>query len=173
MANFISFRGMFFPGIEEVNLTYKGKTPIPREKVSKYILFNGDTLTEGMPFIYKGPDREAMYMLKENGVDYLGQDFTHDPSFLEMVRKLNYNSTEDYLKAIGYDENKDKQRFEKLAKKVSYHELPDREDEAFILGGGKDTSGSAKSYVGGFGEPVEKVAEPRATKAQKREEIPV
>lgn len=154
MAQFISFKGMFFPALEEVSLTYNGKNEIPKDKLSEYITISGDTLKPGMPFIYKGPDREAMYLLKEMGVEYLGVDFEHDPEFLQKCRTLGFNSTQEYLKFIGYDEAKDKERFKNLAKKVSMHELPSREKEDFILAGGKDMSGKKDNdIVGGFGEP--------------------
>lgn len=157
MAQFISYKGMFFPAIEEVSLTYDGDTDIPREKVSKYITFAGDVLRKGTPFIYKGPDRAAMSMLKDAGEEYLGKDFTRDVEFLEMVRKFNFNSVTEYLKFIGYDEAAEKKRFETLATRVSRHELPDDSPEALILGGGQDKSGKPENdLVGGFGEPRER-----------------
>lgn len=152
MARFISFRGMFFPAIESVSLKYEGKSPIPKDKLSKYITIVGDVLNPGENFLYRGPDREAMYMLKEQGVEFLGQDFEHDPDFLQKVRAMNFNSIKEYLEFIGYNENKDKERFEGLAQKVSVHELPSREDESFLLAGGKDSVGN-NDIVGGFGEP--------------------
>ena len=154
MAQFISFKGMFFPALEEVSLIYKGDKEIPKDKLSKYITISGESLKPNMPFIYKGPDREAMYLLKEMGVEYLGVDFEHDPEFLQKCRTLGFNSTKEYLKFVGYDEEKDKTRFEALAQKVSMHELPSRENEDFILAGGKDMTGnSANDIIGGFGEP--------------------
>lgn len=159
MAQFISYKGMFFPAIEEVALKYEGDKEIPKQQVSKYITFVGDVLKPGMSFIYHGPDRAAMSMLKEAGEDFLGKDFTKDVEFLELVRKLNFNSVEEYLKFIGYDEKKEKERFEKLAMKVSHHEAPEESQEALILGGGKDYSGSGKddnNLIGGFGEAKER-----------------
>jgi hypothetical protein len=152
MAQFISFRGMFFPAIESVSLKYEGKSPIPKEKLSKYITIAGDVLNPGENFLYKGPDREAMYMLKEQGLEYLGQDFQHDPEFLQKVRAFNFNTTKEYLEFVGYNEDKDRKRFEGLAQKVSIHELPSREAEDFLLAGGKDSSGD-NDIIGGFGEP--------------------
>jgi hypothetical protein len=143
---------MFFPAIESVSLKYEGKTSIPKDKLSKYITISGDALNPGEMFLYKGPDREAMYMLKEQGVEYLGQDFEHDPEFLQKVRALNFASIKEYLEFIGYNEGKDRNRFEGLAKKVSIHELPSREAEDFILAGGKDSAGN-NDIIGGFGEP--------------------
>lgn len=153
MAQFISFRGKFYPAVEEVSLTYNGETEIPRAKVSKYITFSGDVLKKGMPFIYKGPDREAMAMLRKEDLEYLGQDFEHDTEFLEKVRKFNFNSAEEYLKFVGYDLEKDKKRFEELACKVSRHELPEEGEEALILGGGQDKVNSKNDVIGGFGDP--------------------
>ena len=155
MAQFISFKGMFFPALEEVSLIYHGKTEIPKDKLSKYITITGEVLKPNMPFLYKGPDREAMYLLKEMGVEYLGVDFEHDPEFLQKCRTLGFNSTKEYLKFVGYDEDKDRTRFEALAQKVSMHELPNRENEEFILAGGKDITGnSSNDIIGGFGEPT-------------------
>lgn len=153
MAQFISFRGKFYPAVEEVSLVYNGETEIPKRKVSKYVTFAGDALKKGMPFIYKGPDREAMAMLKKEDLEFLGQDFEHDTEFLEKVRKLNFSSVKDYLVFIGYDEEKDKERFNKLAIEVSRHELPEAGEEALIMGGGQDKANSANDIVGGFGDP--------------------
>lgn len=153
MAQFISFRGKFYPAIEEVSLVYAGDSEIPREKVSKYITFAGDSLKKGMPFIYKGPDREAMAMLKKEDVEFLGQDFEHDTEFLEKVRKFNFQNVNEYLKFIGYDSVGDKKRFDSLAVAVSRHELPEAGEEALIIGGGRDKVNPENDVIGGFGEP--------------------
>jgi len=153
MAQFISFKGRFYPAVEEVSLVYNGDKEIPKDKLSKYITITGEVLSKGMPYIYKGPDRSAMAMLKQEDVEYLGREFDHDPEFLQMVRTMNFNSVEEYLKHIGYDGNKDKERFDKLAVKVSRHELPSSGEESLIMGGGQDKANSQNDIVGGFGEP--------------------
>jgi hypothetical protein len=156
MAQFISFRGKFYPAVEEVSLTYNGDNDIPKKKVSKYITFAGDVLKKGMPFIYHGPDREAMAMLKKEDLEFLGQDFEHDTEFLEKVRKFNFTSVEEYLKFVGYDMEKDKARFDAMAVQVSRHELPEEGEEALIMGGGQDKANPDNNVIGGFGEPKER-----------------
>ena len=153
MARFVSFRGKFYPALEEVSLTYKGNEDIPKEKLSKFVTISGDVLKKGMPFIYKGPDRAAMKMLKDEGVEFLGSDFQHDTEFLQLVRKMNFNTVEDYLKHVGYDKDKDEKQFKARAVEVSRHELPESEEELLIMGGGQDKANPANDIVGGFGEP--------------------
>jgi len=96
---------------------------------------------------------DDMAMLKKEDVEFLGQDFKQATEFLEKVRKFNFNSTEEYLKFVGYDEKSIKERFEKLAVEVSRHELPEAGEEALIMGGGQDKANSANDIVGGFGDP--------------------
>jgi hypothetical protein len=155
MAQFISVRGRFFPALEEVALTYNGKTEIPKEKLSKNITIAGEVLKPGGSYIYKGPDREAMYILHKEGVQFLGEDFEHDPEFLQKVRAMNFNSIEDYLKFIGYDKSKDLARTEKLLQEVNTDREVTREEESYLLaaGGGVDKTGKSENdIVGGFGE---------------------
>ena len=153
MARFVSFRGKFYPALEEVSLVYEGTKSIPKEKLSKFVTISGNVLEKGMPYIYKGPDRAAMKLLKAEGVEFLGGDFQHDAEFLQMVRTMNFNTVEDYLKHVGYDREKDEKRFKEKAIEVSRHELPESEEEILIMGGGQDKANSSNDIVGGFGEP--------------------
>jgi hypothetical protein len=153
MAQFVSCRGKFYPAIEEVSLVYNGEKDIPKDKLSKYVTVAGDVLKKGMPYIYKGPDREAMAMLKKEDVEFLGQDFEHDVEFLQKIRTLNFNTVEEYLKFIGYDKKKDEDRFARICQEVKRHELPEEGEEALIIGGGQDKANSDNDIIGGFGEP--------------------
>lgn len=155
MAQFISVRGRFYPAIEEVALTYNGTVEIPKERLSKNITIAGDVLKPGGQYIYKGPDREAMYILHQNGVEFLGEEFEHDPEFLQKVRQMNFNSIEEYLKFIGYDKLKDIARCNEIMKDVNYNREVSRSEESYLLasGGGIDKTGkSDNDIIGGFGE---------------------
>lgn len=148
MPTFVSNQGKWYPAKEMVGLTNVGKTPIK---------YKGRTINPGEPFVYKGPDREAVKMLHEAGEEHLGTDFRRDPEFLQAVRNMGFQSGEqgvkDYLDAIGYDEAKEKKKFEERASVVKSHELPKKAEEIRELGGGRDTTGNKNNdLIGGFGD---------------------
>lgn len=107
---------------------------------------------EGENFLYNGPDREAVKVLKEEGVEFMGKHFKSDPEFLQAVRNMGFNDVDAYLKHVGYDEKSDKEKQEKLACIVNKHEPPEKTDEVLAMGGGKDMSGNkSNDIIGGFG----------------------
>lgn len=152
MPTFISKRGVLHPAKENVSLVYKGTKPIPKEDLPKGITIAGDVLEPGQGFIYDGPDREALRMLHEAGEESLGKDFKNDPDFLQAVRNMGYQSPEEYLQQVGYDEKKDEEDFKKKATTVKSHEIPKRVEAIEVLAGGRDYSGEGADSVGGFGE---------------------
>jgi hypothetical protein len=114
--------------------------------------------------IYDGPDRAAMEELaKAYGVDEKGYPkqgtfgmlFEHDPDLIHRAKTLGFANVKEYADASGYDPIKAKEDFEKKASKIEKYELPKRQPERQIDGGGKDLSGQGKDKYGGLGDPPE------------------
>ena len=151
MPTFVSNKGLWSPAKEEVGLINKS---------DKIIEYDGQKIKPGQPFIYKGPDREALKMLHLAGAATLGTDFRHDPEFRQAVRNQGFSSIEDYLKHIGYDEEADTKKFKEKSATVKAHEVPDRVKAIEVMGGGKDFSGDkSQDIVGGFGNEKRKGAD--------------
>ena len=108
---------------------------------------------KGEPYIYEGPDRAALFVLWQDKVETLGQDFKFDPELLMRVKQLGFKDMNEYLVYIGYDEAKVEEIFKKNASVVNKHELPDKIKGIEALGGGVDTSGQGNDIPGGFGKP--------------------
>ena len=87
-----------------------------------------------------------------NGDGVLGSDFRTDPEFIQSVRNRGFNTVDEYLKSIGYDETKDKKKFEEKVSKVQAHEVENRVNEIEVLAGGRDFTGSQNDIIGGFGD---------------------
>ena len=148
MANWVSLRGKWFPCKEKVALKNLSDKPFE---------YKGEVLQPGDPFIYQGPDREAIKQLALEGLENLGTDFRRDPEFLQAVRTMGFTAGEqgvgDYLTFIGYDEEADEKKFNETASIVSKHDLPARNREILTLGGGRDMTGNKNAdVIGGFGE---------------------
>ena len=105
MGNFVSVLGEWKPAKEVVSMVNNfGKT------IKSPLIIGPDGKHEalkGEVFIYKGPDREAVKMLKEEGVESLGQCFKNNPEFLQSIRNMGFNNIEEYFKQIGFDEGKE------------------------------------------------------------------
>ena len=144
MPTFVSNKGLWSPAKEEVGLINKS---------DKVIEYDGKKIQPGQPFVYSGPDREALKMLNIAGAATLGTDFRHDPEFRQAVRNQGFESIEEYLKHIGYDEEADTKKFKEKTAKVKAHEIPERVKKIDAMGGGKDFSGNKDNdIVGGFGD---------------------
>lgn len=146
MPTFISKDGVWHPAKEKIGLTnLSGKT--------KTIEINGKKvkIKPGDPYIYEGPDRAALFTLYQEKVETLGTNFRQDPEFINRVRQLGF-TMEDYLKAVGYDEEKVEAEFVKKAKVVTKHEIGTQVKAIETLGGGGDTSGAGQDKYGGFGK---------------------
>lgn len=154
MPTFISERGVFHPAKEKVSLKYGGSKPIAKKNLPVGVTISGEVLNPGDDFLYDGPDRAALEVIHKetNGDGILGFDFRNDPEFIQSVRNRGFNTVDEYLKSIGYDEAKDKEKFEKKAAKVKSHDVEARVNEIEILAGGRDFSGSKNDIIGGFGE---------------------
>ena len=154
---FISNKGKWVPAKEEIGLVNKS---------DKVIEYNGEKIQPGQPFIYKGADREALKVLHNAKVEYLGTDFRQDPEFLQAVRNQGFNTVDDFLKNMGYDEEADTKKFEERAAVVKAHDIPKKVNEINVLGGGRDMSGNKDNdAVGGFGD--EKLRKPTEVKPKK------
>lgn len=146
MPSYISNKGKWYAAKEKVGLINKGDTVIE---------YNGKEIQPGEPFIYEGGDREALNEIGKNGGDHLGRSFENDPDFLKLVRDMGYKDSEEYLKSIGYDAEKEQQDFEDRAVKVEAHEVPKKVKMIKALGGGKDFAGAGKDNYGEFDSPPE------------------
>lgn len=145
MPSFISNRGKWYPAKERVAL---------KNKSDVVIEYKGQEIQPGEDFIYEGPDRPALQEIHNagEGSEHLGRDFKHDPDFLKAVRDMSYQSVEEYLEAIGYDEEKAEKEFEEKAVKVSAHEIPNKVKMIKTMGGGKDFAGGTNTKYGEFGD---------------------
>ena len=144
MPSFISDGGLWSPAKETIGLINKSV---------KVIKYDGKDIQPGEPFVYVGPDREALKMLNDAGAATLGTDFRHDPEFLQAVRNQQFDDVETYLKHIGYDEEAEKKKFNKRSATVKAHEIPNKVEKIKTMGGGKDFSGNKDNdIVGGFGD---------------------
>lgn len=103
--------------------------------------------------IYEGPDRGAIEELQAQGVTHLGKNFKTDPEFIVRVRQLGFNSVDDYLKVIGYDEEKARTLYEKQLAEVNAHKDPEQKPAVNEIGGGIDTAGGKLTRKGGFDWP--------------------
>lgn len=104
--------------------------------------------------IYEGPDRAAMEELAANNVTHLGKNFKTDPEFIIRVRQLGFNSVDEYLKVIGYDEAKAKALYEQQLAVVNSHKDPEKKQPVNEVGGGIDTTpGGKQTRKGGFDWP--------------------
>jgi hypothetical protein len=149
MPNFVSVLGKWLPRKEVVTLTNTfGKTLTSDLIVGPS---GSHTVKVGEVFIYSGPNREAVKMLKADGVDFLGRDFRTDPEFLQAVRNMGFQSVKEYLKWMGFEEEKE------IAKQMALvdvlcQEKPETQAEILELAGGRDFTGNkANNFIGGFG----------------------
>jgi hypothetical protein len=148
MSSWVSDKGKWHPAKEKIALTNLSDVDIKH---------NGETIKPGDPFIYEGPDRQAIKELHEEGVDPLGEDFRRDPDFIQMTRTRNFNSVDEYLEWLGYDEKAHDKKCKENMHSVKSHEIPKRAKEILVMGGGKDHSGNKNNdVIGGFGDQRER-----------------
>ena len=150
MSKFVSVLGKWIPAIEEAHM----ENTFGKEITSEFITAadGSHTVKEGEKFIYRGPNREAVKVLKEMGEDSLGRDFRTDPEFLQAVRNLGYNNPEEYLKSIGFEESSEKQKQEDLALILDAVKDKKKTREILEIAGGRDFTGNRENTaIGGFG----------------------
>lgn len=154
-------RGLWHPGYERVSLkNLSGKTIRIKQKDIDGKEFTQE-VAAGADYIYEGPDRAALFDLwqidKSGNTTTLGNDFRSNPEFLESYAKarnaFGFNTIDEYLQYLGYDEKKVREEFNKKAVRINQHELPQRVEEIKRLGGGDDRANPGKNVrYGGFGE---------------------
>lgn len=144
MGEFISKGGVWHPVREKLAL---------KNKSDEVIVYNDQEIEPGEEFIYDGPDREAVDMIQKDGNgETIGTNFKSDPEFLQSVRNMGFNSTDEYLKTIGYDEKEVEKKFKEKASSIKAHTMPMPKSEVIGQCGGTDTTGNSENdIVGGFG----------------------
>ena len=156
MAKFVSVMGKWYPAKEQATM----KNTFGKTIESDLIVgpTGSHVVKEDELFIYTGPNREAVKMLKELGEDSLGNDFRKDPQFLQSVRNMGFNSVSEYLKNIGFNE---KETFEEQMSLIDIISSGDKvkQKEIIELAGGRDFTGNKMNdVIGGFG--TEKLRSP-------------
>ena len=139
------------------------------------------TVKPGQPYIYEGPDRAAMFQWwEENGKPTaeqiknmpneaitMGSSFQTNQEFMDFYAKyrqaFGFQNMQEFLNYLGYDEKKQKERYQKLSQDINLHDLPDRVPEIKKVGGGDDRANPGKNLrYGGWGEqPNESYVEAR------------
>lgn len=148
-GKFVSVLGKWLPRKETVTLTNTyGRT------LTSDMIVGPDgkhTVKEGEVFIYNGPNREAVKMLKADGVDFLGKDFRRDTEFLQAIRNMGFNNVKEYLKWMGFEEEIEVEKQMALVDTLC-QDKPEKKDEIVELAGGRDFTGNkANNFIGGFG----------------------
>lgn len=134
MAEFVSINGVWKPAQE---------------------YFVDANAPEGKDPVYKGPNRDALALLKEQGVDKLGKHYKNNADLIRLARSHNYNSVEEYLKAMGVDEEENTKRQQEKAGEISSaNKKPKRKKATKQVGGGFDASGKGNHLEGGFDDPA-------------------
>lgn len=144
MARFISKDGKWYPAREKVGLVNRTGKDIKHP-------ITGEIVKAGEPYIYEGPDRDALYELWKAEVEYFGEDFRKSTDFQQMIRNRGFKNEKEYLKFIGFDEKESEEEFEKKAAVLPKDEIKKKSEAIQTLGGGADTSGSGQDRYGGFG----------------------
>jgi hypothetical protein len=171
MPEFVSILGKQFPKHERLALKNKSNEVIINEFSN-----DGKPIQPGEDFIYDGPDREAMRIIKEEGgpdATFIGEDFRNNPEFLQSIRSQGFNDVDDYLKKIGFNEKKSVEAGNKLIEKQASHEPPPLHEESLNMGGGQDRSGNKNNdAIGGFGDervrPASEVRKKRGRPARQQ-----
>ena len=102
--------------------------------------------------VYQGPDRAALEMMKEQGVDSFGTLYSTDSELAMLARALGFKDLDEYLKVRGWNKEKALANYEAEKKKVVTHELPDRKNPGKFVGGGQDYSMQGNDRSGGIGK---------------------
>lgn len=160
MPEFVSDKGKWYAAKEKIGgLVYSGKKTYKKADLPESVVIVGDILNPGDPFMYDGADREALKMLQKEGYDFngeriMGQDFRHNTEFIQSTRTLGFQSLDEYLKFIGYNEKEDDEKFKERAERTKSHEVSKKVNAINVLAGGRDMAnpGGDSELIGGFGE---------------------
>lgn len=165
-------KGFLYPSKESVGLKNLSDKPLTRKMKD----ITGKEFTISVPpggdYVYEGPDRAALYqwweengrpdsdkMKEMEGQVKMGEDFKVNPEFVKQYsnarQMFGFNSVDEYLKYLGFDENKLKKQFDEKASIVNVHDMPKRIPESKMIGGGKNYGKdvTVQDMYGGFGDP--------------------
>jgi hypothetical protein len=166
-------KGKWHPAKETVNLVNRSNKDLIIELTDDEGKKFKKTIKPGQPYVYEGPDRAALLdWWEQNGKPSvermealagnvtMGEGYRNNQEFLESYAKarqaFGFNTVEEYLKYLGYDETKVKTDFAKKASVVTTHEAPNRISEIKRLGGGDNKANPGKDIkYGGFGDPAD------------------
>lgn len=114
--------------------------------------------------VYEGLDRAAVYDLKAQGVEFLGQDIKLNTELIIRAKQMGFKDINEYLAANGFDEAKAKADFDKKMAIVNTHKNPEPKQASKFQGGGFDTSMQGRDAYGGFGSTpsVEEITSKKA-----------
>lgn len=166
-------KGKWHPAKEQVNLINRSERDLVIEITDDEGKKFKKTIKPGQPYVYEGPDRAALFqwweqngkpsaekMKEMEGQITMGEGYRQDKEFLEGFAKarqaFGFNTVNEYLEYLGYDEKKIKKDFERKASVVNIHDAPPRIEEIKRVGGGDNRANPGKDIrYGGFGEPSE------------------
>lgn len=109
---------------------------------------------DGEPFVYEGPDREALKYLRDNNVDKLGTHFMEDSDTIAFVRQKYGLEIKEYAKSKGWSPEKTEAKFKEESSKVNFHTNPKPNQPIKPKSGGENMAQTktVESLSGGFGE---------------------
>lgn len=108
----------------------------------------------GLPPVYEGPDRAALEILQQEGVQYLGQDFRMNPDLIRQSRELGFKTVDEYLEVMhGVKTEGIEKEADKKLQEINQHKNPSRKKSSKELAGGEDRSGKGQHKYGDFGDP--------------------
>ena len=101
--------------------------------------------------IYEGPCRAATEILRQEGVEYLCEDFHMNIDLMQRARTLGFKDIDEYLSTFhNYDEKKADKEMKEKSEKIVDHKNPIRKPAIKEVGGGY-AQGQDKVQYGNFG----------------------
>ena len=97
--------------------------------------------------VYDGPDRDASQYLKEQGLEYLGEDFRDNPDMHDVAAKFNCKDPEEFAKKRGWKPEVEEKKFEEKESQVVTHRNPIRIKGNEPQGGGVNIKGGWKDTL--------------------------
>lgn len=165
-------KGLLHPAIERATLRNNSDQDLIVEQKD----MDGKIFKQRVPpageYTYEGPDRAALFqwweengkptaeqMKEMEGKVTFGEDFRNNTEFLKQFgnarQAQGFNTVEEYLKFLGYDEVKSMEKFKKRSTPVNVHDMPARIKEIKRLGGGRNfgVDKTVKDMYGDLGNP--------------------
>jgi len=160
-------KGLLHPAKERVGLKNLSGKAIKIKQMADDGKEYTKTVKPGEDYIYEGPDRGAMLQWWEEngrptaeqiaampeGAVTMGSPFQTNQEFMDFYAKyrqaFGFQNMGEFLTYLGYDENKQRERFKNLSQNLNLHELPDRVPEIKKVGGGDDRANPGKNIRAG------------------------